>query len=427
MIVLVLAVFVVLTVMDVPIAFSLAIAIAASLAVSADIPFFVVAHKMVTGIDSFVLLAVPLYILAGSLMEAGGISSRLVTLARVLVGWVRGGLAMVVVVVEYLFSGLSGSTAADVSAVGSMLIPSMFRAGYSRAYAVSVVSASSAMGMLVPPCINMVVAGAIANVSVGALFFGGFLPAVVLAAVLLALIYWQAWRHGWQSDERVNFPKFVRAVGGALIPLGMPLIIFGGILGGIVTPTEAGLLAVVYALLVGLVVYRAIGLRELYRIFLDAAVTSGVVCMLVGIASVFGWLMAAEQVPDAILRGILSLSPSPVVFLLLSAMVFMFIGAFLEGLPAIVVLLPTLYPVIGELGIHPVHYINVIIAAVGIGLFLPPIGIGLFIACSIGKIQVTEAARSLAPFLIMLLLGLVILILVPWFTLFLPRAIGLIR
>ncbi len=179
--------FAVFAALGIPMAYSLALATTLGLALATDIPLFVMAHKMATGIDSFVLLAVPLYILAGALMETGGMATRLVNLAMVVVGWIRGGLAMVVVAVEYLFSGLSGATVADVSAVGSMLIPSLARAGYSRAYAVAVVSASSAMGMLVPPCINMVVAGAIANVSVGALFIGGFIPAIVLSIAILLL------------------------------------------------------------------------------------------------------------------------------------------------------------------------------------------------------------------------------------------------
>lgn len=242
-----------------------------------------------------------------------------------------------------------------------------------------------------------------------------------------ALIYWQAVRHGWTPDQRVTFPAFVRAGGGALIPLGMPVIIFGGILGGVVTPTEAGMLAVVYAAIVGLVVYREIGWRDLYRILLDSAVSSGVIAILVGIASVFAWLMAAEKVPEAMLRTMLLISASPTVFIALSAVLFMVIGAFLEGLPAIVVLLPTMYPILGKLGIHPVHYINVVIAAVGIGLFLPPVGLGLLIACSIAKISITDASRALVPFLVMLLLGLAVLVVVPWLTLFLPRLAGLVH
>jgi tripartite ATP-independent transporter DctM subunit len=417
----------VLAILGVPIAYSLAVATTLGFALSPNMPMFIVAHKMVTGIDSFVILAVPLYILAGALMETGGIATRLVRLSMVLIGWVRGGLAMVVVVVEYLFSGLSGSTAADVSAVGSMLIPPMARSGYTGAYAVAVVSAASAMGMLVPPCINMVVAGAIANVSVGALFFGGFIPAIVLAICIMILIYWQARRHAWKAEERVTISRFFQAWTGAIIPLGMPVIIFGGILGGIVTPTEAGMLAVAYALIVGMVVYREINLRKLYHVLLEAAISSGVIGMLVGIASVFAWMMAAEKIPETILKGMLSFSTSPIVFLLLSAGIFLVIGSFLEGLPAIVVLLPTMFPLVEKLGLNPIHYVNVIIAAVGIGLFLPPIGLGVLIACSIGKIDVTSATRALAPFLVVLLLGLFVLILFPSITLFLPRLAGLVR
>jgi C4-dicarboxylate transporter DctM subunit len=411
----------------VPVAYSLGLATTIGLAFGSDIPLFVVAHKMVTGIDSFVLLAVPLYILAGALMETGGMAARLVSLAMVIVGWIRGGLAMAVVVVEYLFSGLSGATVADVSAVGSICIPSMVRASYRAAYAVAVVSAASAMGMLVPPCINMVVAGAIANISVGALFIGGFVPAIVLAICILVLIYWQARKFGWKAEEKVTPRKFVSAWGGALVPLGMPIIIFGGIIGGIVTPTEAGMLAVAYALVVGVILYREIRIRDLYKILLNAAVTSGVIGVLVGIASVFAWMMAAQKIPQTILEGMLSVSTAPVVFLLMSAVIFLVIGSFLEGLPAIVVLLPTMFPVIEKLGIHPIHYVNVIIAATGIGLFLPPIGLGLLISCSIARVDVTSAARALSPFLIMLLVGLVIVILFPSITLFLPRMVGLIH
>ncbi len=418
-------IFAVLAAFGIPIAYSLAVATSVGLAMSANIPLFVMAHKMATGIDSFVLLAVPLYILAGALMETGGMATRLVNLATVMVGWVRGGLAMVVVAVEYLFSGLSGATVADVSAVGSMLIPSMVRAAYSRAYAVAVVSASSAMGMLVPPCINMVVAGAIANISVGALFVGGFIPAIVLAVAIMSLIYWHARKFGWKAEEGVTVGKVVRASLQALVPLGMPIIIFGGILGGIVTPTEAGMLAVVYALVVGVGIYREIRLRKVYKILLEAAITSGVIGMLVGIASVFAWMMAAQKIPEAILQGMLALSTSPYVFLILSALIFIVIGSFLEGLPAIVVLLPTMFPIVQKLGIHPIHYVNVIIAAVGIGLFLPPIGLGMLIACSIAKIDIGPAARSLAPFLVMLMIGLLVVIIFPSITLVLPRLAGL--
>ena len=427
MILIVIGIFLLLTILGLPIAFSLASATTIGLLMSFNVPLFVMAHKMVTGIDSFVILAIPLYILAGSIMERGKIASGLVDLAMALVGWIRGGLAMAVVVVEYIFSGLSGSTAADVSAVGSMLIPSMARANYSRAYAVAVVSAASAMGMLVPPCINMVVAGAIANVSVGALFIGGFIPAFVLALLIMGLIYSQARRFNWKAEKRVSAKGFIRTLFKALIPLGMPAIVFGGILGGIVTPTEAGMIAVVYALIVELLIYREIRFRDLYKIILDAAITSAIVSILVAIASVFAWMMATQKIPDAILAGMLSISSSAVIFMILSAITFMIIGGCLEGLPAIVVLLPTMLPIVKKMGIEPIHYINIMIAAVGIGQFFPPIGLGVLIASSIAKIEVMAAARPLAPFLVMLMIGMLILILFPSITLFLPQYFGLIH
>jgi len=398
-----------------------------ALSVGLNTPLHVMAQKMAHGVNSFVILAIPLYILAGALMETGGIAKRLVTLGMALVGWIRGGLAMTVVPVEYLFSGLSGSTSADVSAVGSMLIPSMTRAGYTAGYAVSLVSAATSMGMLVPPCINMVVAGGIVNISVGALFLGGFLPALVMAILILGLIYWQARRKHWRAEGRVTVSEFFQALKGAILPLGMPIIIFGGIIGGLVTPTEAGVLAVVYALVVGVGIYREIRFRDLYRIILGAAITSGVIGMLIGIASVFAWWMTTQKIPEVITSGMLWISTSPFVFVLLSAGIFMIIGTLLEGLPALVVLLPTMFPVVQQLGINPIYYVNVVIAAVGIGIFLPPIGVGMFIACAIAKIDIATAAREWGPFLIVLLVGLLIMILFPSITLLIPRVFGLIH
>jgi tripartite ATP-independent transporter DctM subunit len=427
MILAVIGLFAGLIIFGVPIAYSMGLATTLALLFGINTPLYVMAHKMSHGINSFVILAIPLYILAGSLMETGGIAKRLVALGLAMVGWVRGGLAMTVVPVEYLFSGLSGSTTADVSAVGSMLIPSMVRAGYTAGYAVAVVSAATSMGMLVPPCINMVVAGGMVNISVGALFLGGFLPALVMAVLILVLIYWQARRHHWRAEEKVTVSKFFQALKGAIIPLGMPVIIFGGIIGGIVTPTEAGVLAVVYALLVGGVIYREFRFRDLYRITLEAGITSGIVGIMMGIGSVFAWWMTTQKISESITAGMLSISASPFVFVLLSAAIFMVVGTLLEGLPALIVLLPTMYPVVQQLHIDPIYYVNVVIAAVGIGLFMPPIGIGMLIACSIAKVDITTAIRSWIPFCVVLIIGLLIMILFPSITLVVPRVFGLIR
>jgi len=411
-------VFMLLLVLGVPVAFAIGAAGLAGLAWSGEFPLIIIAQQVYQSVDSFVLLAIPLFIFAGMLMETGGIAIRLVHLAQALVGWIRGGLAMAVVIAEYIFSGVSGSTIADVSAIGSTVIPPMMRTGYRPGQAVSIVAAASAMGILVPPCILMIVLGSIANVSVAALFIAGFVPAVVLAAAIMVYIYWDARRAGLVSTES---PPVGRALREALIPLGLPAIIFGGILGGVVTPTEAAALAVLYAFVVGVFVYREIKWRDLPGIMVRSAVVTGTVCFLLGVAAVIAWMMAVAQVPAAILAAMQALSAGPITFLILSALLFILLGAVLEGLPAVVILVPTFLPVVKQMGIDLIHYSIVVTAATGIGLFLPPIGVGLFIACGIAGITIDRVTREMLPYVTMLSIGLLLVIAFPWLTLVLPR------
>ena len=294
--------------------------------------------------DSFVLLSLPLFILAGALMETGGIAHRLVRLAVALVGWVRGGLGMAVVAAEYIFSGISGSTVADVSAVASTTIPGMVRAGYSRELAVAVVSSASAMGILVPPCLRMLVIGSVGSLSVAALFTAGFLPAVVMALVLMAYIWRTAGRMGIAAEPKPTLGELGTAFRQALIPLGMPAIIFGGILGGIMTPTEASVLAVLYAAVVGLFVYREIAWSALPAIIMNAAMITGAVGLLLGTAGVVSWFLTVQQMPAAMIRIMTVVPGSSVIFLFITAAIFIFFGAVIEGLPAVVILLPSLLP-----------------------------------------------------------------------------------
>ena len=418
--------FLVLLAIGVPVAVAVGAAGYLGTILASPAPLALTVQQMLHQVDSFVLLAFPLFVLAGALMETGGIARRLVELAVALVGWVRGGLGMAVVVAEYIFSGISGSTVADVSAVASTTIPGMVRAGYSREMAVAVVSAASAMGILVPPCILMIVIGSIASLSVAALFAAGFFPAIVLAFCLMAYIVWVARRHGIQAAARPSFRGLVGATWNALIPLGMPAIIFGGILGGVMTPTEASVIAVLYAAIVGLFVYREIAWRDLPGIVIQSCAVTGSVGLLLGTAGVVSWFLTVQQMPDAMIRLMTAVPGSTTVFLLLTAAVFLFFGAVIEGLPAVVILLPSFLPVAAGLGVHPIHYAIVIVAAVGIGLFLPPIGVGLFIACSIGGVSVDRATRTMLPFIAVLGAGLLIIIFVPWFTLVVPRLLGLL-
>ena len=414
-------VFLALLVLGVPVAFAIGAAGLAGLLWSGDFPLIIIMQQVHQSVDSFVLLAIPLFVFAGMLMETGGIAVRLVRLAQALVGWIRGGLAMAVVIAEYIFSGVSGSTIADVSAIGATVIPPMTRAGYRPGQAVSIVAAASAMGILVPPCILMIVLGSIANVSVAALFIAGFIPAVVLGAAIMAYIYWEARRAGIAPPQPQSGREIGRALKDALIPLGLPAIIFGGILGGVVTPTEAAALAVLYAFVVGVFVYREIKWRDLPGIMTRSAVVTGTVCFLLAVAAVIAWMLAVAQVPAAILAGMQAISAGPITFLILNAILFILLGAVLEGLPAVVILVPAFLPVVKTMGIDLIHYSIVVTAATGIGLFLPPIGVGLFISCGIAGITIDKVTREMMPYVTMLSIGLLLVIAFPWLTLVLPR------
>jgi C4-dicarboxylate transporter DctM subunit len=404
-----------------PIAFSVGSASTLFLVLYEKIPSLITQTRMVGGIDSFPLLAVPFFVLAGELMNIGGITKRLVALARVMVGHIRGGLGMVVVVGEYFFSGISGSTAADVSAIGSLLIPAMQKAGYRSEAAASIVSAATAMGILVPPCILMVILGGITGISVGALFMGGFLPAMVIALCIMILIYLQAVRMNLPVEDRPSFKDIFKAVIGAIIPLLLPIIIFGGILSGAATATEVSVAAVIYGAIVGLFVYKEIKIEQMIPILVRTAIITGTVMFLVGTTSVFSWILSVNQVPQ-IVGGLVSRSSSsPLVFLLLSNLAFIILGAILEGLPAMLILIPIFLPFTAQFGINQLHFGILAIASMGIGLFLPPIGMGIYIACTFAKIDIGKVIIPFMPYLIVLLIGLLIISAFPWFTLVLPN------
>jgi tripartite ATP-independent transporter DctM subunit len=415
--------FVVLLLLAVPVSFAMGLAAVIAIIWQGRTPLNTVVTQMASGMDSFPLMAIPFFILAGELMERAGISERLVKLARALVGHIQGGLGMVVIVGEYLFSGISGSTAADVSAVGSLLIAPMERAGYSKGQAVAIVSAATAMGILVPPCIFMIVLASMTNQSIGAMFVAGFLPAVVIAVGLVAYVCWKAGQLNIPREARATRHELLKALGDGVIAMVMPGIIFGSIFGGITTVTEAAVVAVLYSAFVGLVVYRRFTVRNLPEILLASTINTAMVMLLVGTATVFSWILTVERVPQSVAKLVTGVSASPWIFLAVSNIIFILFGAILEGLPALIVFVPVMYPIATQFGIDPLHYGILIIASIGIGVFLPPIGVGLFIACAIARMNIVESARHMVPYLIILFLGLLVVTYVPWFTLVLPRAL----
>ena len=405
-----------------PLAFTLALTSLTYLIGIGGVGLIILPIKILGGVDSFVLLAIPLFILAGALMESGGISERIVDLAMAIVGKVRGGLAMVVVVAEILFSGISGSTAADVSAISSLLVPAMRKAGYSGPESVSIVSAASAMGILVPPCLTMVVLGSLVNLSIVTLFLAGFIPAFILAAALLVLIAVRARRQNWPVTTDASHGKLGRATRRAIVPMGLPIVLFGGIFSGATTVTEAALIAVVYALVAGMAL-GGVRRPQLVSQLAQSGVVTATTLWVLAAASAFAWILVREWVPQALGEWIASVGAGKVGFLALTVVLFVVIGALLEGLPALLIFGPILFPIARTLGIDPVHYGIVIIAAMGIAFFLPPVGVGLTIAAGIARVDIDDVSRGYVPYLVALLIGLALLAAFPALTLVLPRMI----
>jgi tripartite ATP-independent transporter DctM subunit len=410
-----------LLIMNAPLAIALGFPAMLYLVILGGPHLLMLPQRLIAGADNFVLLAIPLFILAGAFMETGGISRRLVDLAMALVGHLRGGLAHVTVVAEILFSGISGSTTADVAAMGALLIPSMEKAGYRKEEAICIVSAASAMGILVPPCLLMVILATLSDISVTALFLAGFLPAAVLAGALMILIYIKARKQNWQVAARASFKNLRQAFVRAIVPLLLPVIIFGSIFTGAATVTESAVLAVVYALFVGVFFYHELPIRQLPKMILESTWLSAVSMWLIASASVFTWLLARDQVPQMVSAVILSVSGSRWFFLLASVLLFIFFAALLEGFPAVIILGPIFYPIATQMGVSTLHFSIIIVACVGIGLFLPPVGVGLFVACGIAKSTMARVIRPFAPYLLVLFLGLLIVAFVPWITIVLPE------
>lgn len=418
-------VFAVLVLLGLPISFAMGISSLIVVLYQGEIPLNLIVHRTVMGVDSFVLLAIPLFIFAGTIMEQGGISERLVHFTRTLLGRFRGGLPMGVVLGTMLQSGVSGSTVADVSAMSAMTLGPLERAGYPKPYSLSVIGTASAFAILIPPCILMVIVAAVANVSVIALFAAGLLPSVVLGLMVIGFIHLQARIYEMPRDRAYSFREIMQGVKDASLALGIPVIIFGGIRFGIATVTEMAALTVVYALLVGGLVYRKLSWRPILDALVQTAIATGLICMLMGFAMIFGYIMATQGVPQAFADWIRAAEIPPWGVLVLTALIFVFIGSVLEGAPAVLIFVPILLPIVRALGIDVLHWLTIVVLASGIGLFIPPTGIAVLMACSIGKIRMEQLILPMLPFLAVLFLGLAVLIFFPSITTIVPQVLEL--
>src|ERR1700680_1890021 len=419
-------VFVGFVALSMPIVFALGIAGIVGLMLG-GFPLQMLPSSLVAGSQNWVLLAIPSFVFAGTLMERCGMSHALVDLARALVGWLRGGLGMSVIVVSYFFSDICGSKMAEVSALGSTLIPSLERAGYRTEDGASLISSGTAMGMLVPPAIFMIVIGEVTNTSVVALFLAGFVPAAVIGACLCVLVLIQAHLLGWPKDTRPSWRFLLKAAREAAVPMVVPVVIFGGFYFGVFTATEAGAIVAAYAFLAAILYYRNITLREMFFIAYEGALLTAAVVCLLAVATIFQYLMGITEVPALLAKILAPLGAAHWLFLLGAALMTMLFGMVLEGLPAAVVLIPVVFPIAKELGIYPIHFDIVQTAAVGIGLFLPPMGGGPLSALRFAQVPVGRHARSYWPYLVALFIGLMLIICIPELSLFLPRSAGMVR
>lgn len=407
----------------VPVGFVLLLSTATYLWGTGTAPLVVLPQTMVNGTGNFILLAVPFFILAGLVMERGGISIRLVRFIHALVGHMQGGLLQVTVASMYVVSGLSGSKPADVAAVGTVMRDELAER-HGSAEGAAVLAASAVMGETVPPSIAMLIVGSITNVSVGAMFIGGLAPAAVMALCLMALIYVRARASGVPRIPRAGGRVIARAGLGAILPLLMPGTLLAGILLGVATPTEIAALAVVYGILLSSLVYREMDLRGFVRIALDTAALTGVLLFIFAAASSFSWTLTVAYLPQRLVSLLQSVGDSQAIFMICSIVLLILVGVLLEGLPSLNVLAPLLIPIAGKLGLSELHYALVLIIAMGIGGFMPFAGVGFYVCCAVMRCNIETASRAMLPYLIVLLAGLLIVAFVPWFTLFLPHYFG---
>lgn len=408
-----------------PIALSIALAAIAT-AFYLDIPLPTIGQRMVAGLDSFTLLAIPFFILAGEIMAAGGMSQRLIGLANLLVGWLRGGLAMMNIAASAFFGALSGSAVADVSAIGSILIPMMKEKGYDTDYSVGVTVSGAAQAVMIPPSHNLIIYSlAAGGVSIGALFTAGLVPGLLLGFALMIVAYTLAVRRGYPTEERLPAREIPKIVWEGLLGLLTPVIIIGGIVSGIFTATESAAIACVYAFLVTFLIYREIPLSETVNILKKTFLTLSIVLFIIAAASAFGYMMAFLQVPAMVTNALISISDSRVVILLLINGLLLVLGAIMDMAPLILIMTPILLPVAESIGMDPVHFGIMMLLNLSIGLITPPVGNVLFVGCAIGKISMERVMPGVIPFYLPMIVALLLITFVPALVLTLPRLLGL--
>jgi tripartite ATP-independent transporter DctM subunit len=413
--------FILLIILRVPVAFALGLACLPIFVLDDRLTPILMLGEMTKAYNAFILLAVPFFLLAANIMNAAGITERLIDLTRCMVGQFRGGLAYINVVVSMIFAGISGSSTADAAGEGSIIIPAMKKQGYDASFSVAITAASSVMGVIIPPSILMVVWGGVMSVSIGALFLAGFIPGIMVGLSQMAATFVYARLRNYPIYARATLREFFGALGRASFAMMTPVIIIGGVVGGFFTPTEASVIAVLYSFAVGIFIYRTVGFREIRKVLYETARLASISLFCIGTASAFGWLLAYYQIPKTVIGLLAKWGGGVTAVGLLEAAAFLFIGCFIDAVPSIIIVGPILAPAAAAVGMHPVHFAIIGVVSLAFGLITPPYGLCLLIDCHIAGIKVSQALKDVGIILIPMLFALLLVILFPDLILFLPR------
>ena len=413
--------FLLLTLLGVPVAYTLCLSVASILIFFMDKPLVMITQIMFSGMDSFSFMAVPFFMLAGSFMSAGGVTKRLVSFSQSLVGSFTGGLAQTVSVSGCFFAAISGSSAATTAALGTTMVDEMEKKGYSREWATGVVASSGVVGIVIPPSITMVVYGVIADTSIGDMFVGGFVPGAMMGLSMMFVSWYLAKKRGIAPEGKFSVVGVLKAFKESFFALMTPVIIIGGIYGGIFTPTEAAAVAVVYGIFVGLFIYKELKFADFPKIIFQAVIGTTMIMLLVGAANVFGWLLTNLQIPHQIAAFVVSITSSPIMFLLAMNVLLLVAGTMVNASAAVVILTPIFLPVAKTMGIDPLFFGVLMVVNLAIGCITPPVGLDLFVASAITKVPIERVMAASAPYLYALLVTLLVLTLFPGFITFLPN------
>jgi len=406
----------VLLLLGVPIAISIGLASVIAILWDGTVPLLIVGQRLITSIDLFTLMAIPLFILAGTLMESGGISRRLINFANALTGHITGGLGLVSVLAAMFFAAISGSSAASVAAIGGILIPAMVSRGYHKDFAAGLQAVSGELGIILPPSIAMIIYGVSTGTSIKDLFIAGIIPGILIGTTLLIAVYVTAKKRGYRGDDSITWSDRRIAVKEAIIPLTMPVLILGGIYSGFFTPTEAGAISALYALIVSVFVYKEIKIKDILPILGKSAITSSIIMFIISSAGLFAWIISKEGLPQMAAQFFINISDSPIIFLLLVNIFLLIVGMFLETSVSIIILAPILAPVAVQMGIDPVQFGMIMIINLAIGMCTPPLGVNLFISCQIADISLGKITKAVLPLLGLMILNLLLVSYIPWLT-----------